>query len=408
MKKALCLFVSAIVALAVTGCSEEPKPVKSETKTTTNVNVNQYLMDAEAFDMASVIAKLKEGSVKDAEGLQKFINETSGINNVDLDKDGNIDTITVKEERGENGKIAMAVVAHPKDEKKSATIAEVAFEKNTSTDEITVSGSYPNYVSGHQDHYYRHTLTGSMIGDMMFYSWLFSPRPVFYTPYTYGMYGYGARPVLRGNNLRSTRTTYRTQNKVTTVSPTKKPAAYKPATSDAKKMAKKVGNTSRPTGGTLKSKQGSTKSFSKTTGQKKKAPAFKSKPSTTRKSSTSGWGRSSSRSFGSRSFGSRRSRSSAVYKTAIEYLTPEQVRMYAEQVQAIPLSTWRYKDEPTREHLGFIVEDVAGAVCTNQDHVDLYSYTSMAVAAIQVQAEQIQKLQNKIQSLEEKQLVCSP
>jgi hypothetical protein len=73
----------------------------------------------------------------------------------------------------------------------------------------------------------------------------------------------------------------------------------------------------------------------------------------------------------------------------------------AEDVQSIPLVRYRYKDGPEREHLGFIIEDVepSPGVDSQRDQVDLYGYTSMAVAAIQEQHREIEALKREIKEL---------
>jgi hypothetical protein len=52
------------------------------------------------------------------------------------------------------------------------------------------------------------------------------------------------------------------------------------------------------------------------------------------------------------------------------------------------LATWRYKQDPSKERLGFIIDDNERSVAVDgrRDMVDLYGYTSLAVAAIQNQA----------------------
>jgi hypothetical protein len=72
----------------------------------------------------------------------------------------------------------------------------------------------------------------------------------------------------------------------------------------------------------------------------------------------------------------------------------------------MPLATWRYNDEDpnAREHLGFIIDDqplTSPAVRPTGDRVDLYGYTSMAVAAIQEQHRQIEALQKEVKNLRE-------
>jgi hypothetical protein len=89
------------------------------------------------------------------------------------------------------------------------------------------------------------------------------------------------------------------------------------------------------------------------------------------------------------------------FKTDIRYLDGAARAQLERQLLAIPLATWRYKDAPERQRLGFILEDVepSPGVDGARDQVDLYGYTSMAVAALQVQAHEIAALKREIARL---------
>ena len=68
----------------------------------------------------------------------------------------------------------------------------------------------------------------------------------------------------------------------------------------------------------------------------------------------------------------------------------------------MPLARYRYKTEPASEqkHLGFIIDDQPAecpAVASDGNHVDLYGYTSMPLAAIQEQQKQIDDLKRQLQ-----------
>lgn len=287
-------FLCCLALFITSGCDDK----HSQSRTETSVNVQSFLMDAAAFDLEAVIAKVKEGELADAQALEKFINTAEGVNNVDLDKDGAVDELTVKEEKSGDGKTAMAIVAHPKQGEESV-IAEVGFERNTTTNEVMVSGAYPSHVRGYNDHYYRHTLTGSHIGDLMFYSWLFSPRPVYVPSYRYGMYYSSPRSVMSRERLSSTRTTYRKTTKMAPVKKQVRPANYKPRTKAAQKSASSFKKSTAARNSKLSSRKGSSSSFSKRSGTKSKASGFGSRKNSSSKSS---WGSSSRKSgFGSSS-----------------------------------------------------------------------------------------------------------
>ncbi|WP_437588260.1 tail fiber domain-containing protein [Sorangium sp. So ce1000] len=96
-------------------------------------------------------------------------------------------------------------------------------------------------------------------------------------------------------------------------------------------------------------------------------------------------------------------RSRARYKHDIRYLSETEIERVRDELVATPLTTWRYNHEGERgrEHLGFIIDDnpASAAVASDGDHVDLYGYTSMAVAAIQTQQKQIAALEREVAAL---------
>jgi hypothetical protein len=97
--------------------------------------------------------------------------------------------------------------------------------------------------------------------------------------------------------------------------------------------------------------------------------------------------------------------SRARWKHDIRYLDEAALDRVHDDVVAMPLATWRYNHEGAAgpEHLGFLIDDVEGtpAVADTGDRVDLYGYTSMAIAAIQAQERQIAALQGEVKALRE-------
>jgi len=104
--------------------------------------------------------------------------------------------------------------------------------------------------------------------------------------------------------------------------------------------------------------------------------------------------------------------SRATFKQDIHYLSDAQRAQLHREIQALKLATYRYKEAGPNAalRLGFLIDDVprgAGsalatlAVDAERDQVDLYGYTSMLVATVQVQAEQIEALRAEIRALRE-------
>lgn len=89
------------------------------------------------------------------------------------------------------------------------------------------------------------------------------------------------------------------------------------------------------------------------------------------------------------------------YKDDVHYLSPAQLARYRDELLAMKLATWRYKHDPSKERLGFMIDDNEGsaAVDGKRDLVDLYGYTSMAVATIQLQAQEIEALKSDLAAM---------
>ncbi len=97
--------------------------------------------------------------------------------------------------------------------------------------------------------------------------------------------------------------------------------------------------------------------------------------------------------------------SRAKHKTDIAYLDAAQRSKAHDHLLKMKLATWRYRPglDDGAEHMGFLIDDVPGspAVRPDGEHVDLYGYTSLAVAAIQEQQAQIAALEARLAKLEQ-------
>jgi hypothetical protein len=96
--------------------------------------------------------------------------------------------------------------------------------------------------------------------------------------------------------------------------------------------------------------------------------------------------------------------SRARFKHDIRYLPDAELSRVHDDLMTMRLTTWRYDHEGAagREHLGFIIDDnpESPSVDASGDHVDLYGYTSMAVAAVQVQDREIAAQKKQIEALQ--------
>jgi len=95
--------------------------------------------------------------------------------------------------------------------------------------------------------------------------------------------------------------------------------------------------------------------------------------------------------------------SSKTYKRDIQYLAFDDLRRVAEQVASLRLARWQYIDPKlgTGPLLGIIVEDAptSDAIDGSGDRIDIYGYTSMAIAAAQVNAKDVEALRHEIDAL---------
>jgi hypothetical protein len=90
-------------------------------------------------------------------------------------------------------------------------------------------------------------------------------------------------------------------------------------------------------------------------------------------------------------------------KREISYVTPEEARHLHDELLQLRLATYRYRSEgpDARRRLGFIIDDVgmSPAVEPDRSMVDLYGFMSMAVAAIQEQRREIDRLEKHVRAL---------
>ncbi len=176
---------------------------------------------ADDFDLSAVMGLIKNENLKDAEALEKKINEDNGINNVDIDKDGKVDYIQVREKRLDDG-YAFEFYAIPSSTQNvddGCVIATLAFSKDASSNQVEIVGTYPVYITDYDAyHYYWYEpypycspyFAGPCVGGWPFFvGWVFWPtRPLFwYRPFYLGP-RFGWRHVLYGHGLIGRRAAY--------------------------------------------------------------------------------------------------------------------------------------------------------------------------------------------------------
>jgi hypothetical protein len=100
-------------------------------------------------------------------------------------------------------------------------------------------------------------------------------------------------------------------------------------------------------------------------------------------------------------------------KTDVQYLSDSDLARYADEVLKMKLATFKYRSGGP-QRLGFMIDDQGHgtgqsmSVDAERDMVDLYGFTSMAVATLKVQQQQIQHLEKKIDDLASQLQTCQP
>ena len=88
-------------------------------------------------------------------------------------------------------------------------------------------------------------------------------------------------------------------------------------------------------------------------------------------------------------------------KQEIAYLDAAGLDDLAAKLRALRLATYRYRDNPGRQRLGFVIDDGTGGLAVDEprDQIDLYAYMSWAVGALQSQMKRIDAQEREIASL---------
>lgn len=175
----------------------------------------EFKMTTADFDLETATGLLRTKQVSNADELQARINDPqSGINNVDLDGDGMIDFVALKEERqGDSKQLNFLAFPSSKGGQDPVVIASVAFQVQNS--QLTIAASYPSYVNGYAgaNYVYNMPYTGPSFGEMLFLNWMFAPRPIYVHP-VYSAFGYHPRTVIAPTVVTTQRSTFRNETRV--------------------------------------------------------------------------------------------------------------------------------------------------------------------------------------------------
>ena len=165
------IILSLITALFLLGSFGQ---VFSQTKTDSDV--------AENLDLQAVAELFKES--ESVEAFEKSLNDSeTGINNLDLNDDGEIDVISVAEEV--SGDTHFLILRVPLAENDFQDVATIAVEKTNDKYDLEIQGNEKIYGAN----YYIVPATVNLSGWRIF-NWLYRPA---YRPYT-SVFGYRVYP----------------------------------------------------------------------------------------------------------------------------------------------------------------------------------------------------------------------
>ncbi len=197
MKRIHAVLFSALL-IGITSCGNNNSRYPQEQNHVTvspmsnNVNISAD-KDNAAFDVNKLSEIVQKST--DPKVLEEKVNDpATNINNLDLDKDGKVDFLTVTEP-GQNQIVISDASVNP-----AVTVATLTITPNqqAQTASMQIQGD-PAYC-GSYNTYYRPSIS---FGEILFLSYLLAPHP-FYHPY----YGYGRYPSYYSSRRTVVRTVY--------------------------------------------------------------------------------------------------------------------------------------------------------------------------------------------------------
>ncbi|MGQ9896974.1 MAG: hypothetical protein ACUVR8_05400 [Acidobacteriota bacterium] len=180
-------LVFGLAILLTSGCfacsssRPAPQPVSAPPAKPSTVAATSNV-PGQGLDLQALIGLTKQA--KDAESLERLLNQPGSINNLDLDEDGQVDYIRVQEYGGGSTK-NFSFVALLKNGQEQE-VANLVIEQTPGQPEANVQ------VQGHPAVYGPNVYYSAVlpIATALFLAWALTPRPAFYV----SPYGFGAFP----------------------------------------------------------------------------------------------------------------------------------------------------------------------------------------------------------------------
>jgi len=156
-----------------------------------DVNIQAMATADNGLDLKAVGELVKQA--RDAEDLEKLLNKSGGVNNLDLNEDNKVDYIHITEYGNDRAK-GFSLTVQP-ESGETQEVATIDIGKEGERANVEVQGNEQMYGHNHYHHYSSPLTTFLLMG------YLFSPHRMYLSPWGYGYYprGYGAyRPVPGG------------------------------------------------------------------------------------------------------------------------------------------------------------------------------------------------------------------
>lgn len=183
--KVLGGFFLVVVLLSICNKREPRSDSSSARQDNYNVNVQTVITADEGLNLVAVGELLRQA--KDGAEFERLLNSpNNGVNNLDLNEDGQVDYISVTE-YGDNRVKGFSLTTEPAPGE-TQEVATIEVEKAGDQANVQIHGNERLYGQNH----YHHSSFGLM--DFLILSWLFQPRPLFASPYGFGNYPGDYRP----------------------------------------------------------------------------------------------------------------------------------------------------------------------------------------------------------------------
>lgn len=191
------LSLALLVACDTAAVQQEAAPAAVAAEAQAAQPGVQPTIEAEALDLESIHFLVKKGKVKDADQLEKLINNPKEkLNNVDADGDGKVDKIQVVEVKKDGGGSVFELKAVPsksKDKEAAVIVAFIHFDPDKTTNKLIVKAEFAPIVILVEPVVFTHEVAITVQGDTFvvvepnpFFAWYFTvSRPVFVGVFVY-------------------------------------------------------------------------------------------------------------------------------------------------------------------------------------------------------------------------------